>query len=341
MLSPGVPYCTEKNTADTAFELATGGPLGSKQENLWVISTGAADLITGQQIPYNQISIGGYGNLDTNGNLYVVLPDNDPANITPHVTATQNYSIGVPRAQKYTLVSQASVPAFANPDLHRTKFGVGEQAILYFSPDITTDADWETSAGGLLHTKYTSNLFTAPSNANPSVVVTAHIKGRTAHFPSFNVVEPNDYKGTILNTNHYSSGLLGAGMTDLVRLLPADVSFYRLSVAEMPCQPSNISGYFTNQTFNPVKIGTASVQADNSYSDLVQSGAVPPTFPIYPGACEFDVTNYWQIAGTTPTYFFKVIPSYFNLINSEGDFSVNKYGITLTRSTNDVSHSTQ
>ena len=78
----------ERRTEDAEVKLATGGPPGSTQKNLWVISasmTAYTNLedTAGETVPFTQISIGKLGNLDTNGNLYVVLPDNDPDVITP------------------------------------------------------------------------------------------------------------------------------------------------------------------------------------------------------------------------------------------------------------------
>jgi hypothetical protein len=96
-------FSRERRTADTELKLATGGPLGSTQRNLWVISAILTDADTGEPIPPEQISIGDLGNPDTNGNLYVVLPDNDPRNVTPRapwkkwnglVTATK-YPAGI------------------------------------------------------------------------------------------------------------------------------------------------------------------------------------------------------------------------------------------------------
>ena len=65
--------------------LATGGPLGSTQKKLVDDHRRArSDCATGKPIPPEQTSIGSFGNLDTNGNLFVMLPDNDPADFTPN-----------------------------------------------------------------------------------------------------------------------------------------------------------------------------------------------------------------------------------------------------------------
>ena len=92
-------------TVDTERRLATGGPLGSRQMNLWCISATATDATTGQPIPPQQIEIGALGHLDTNGNLYVVLSDNDPPVVTPNVPGNPNYTFSEPTANKVVLQS--------------------------------------------------------------------------------------------------------------------------------------------------------------------------------------------------------------------------------------------
>jgi hypothetical protein len=104
----GAPFTTQRRTADAEYELATGGPLGSTNLNLWVLSatarsyTNTTDTV-GIAIPPNQIALGNFGNLDTNGNLYVVLPDNDPDVITPRVPGKDKISFSPPTAQEYKL----------------------------------------------------------------------------------------------------------------------------------------------------------------------------------------------------------------------------------------------
>jgi hypothetical protein len=105
---PYLNFGTQRRTADAEYKLATGGPLGSTQQNLWVLSatarayTNAQDTV-GIAIPPNQIALGNFGNLDTNGNLYVVLPDNDPDVITPRVPGKDKISFSPPTAQEYKL----------------------------------------------------------------------------------------------------------------------------------------------------------------------------------------------------------------------------------------------
>ena len=91
----------DRRTADTEMKLATGGPLGSTQQNLWCISATATDAETGLPIPPEQISIGDLGNLDADGNLWIMLPDNDPPVVTPMIAGIMNYIFSKPTATKY------------------------------------------------------------------------------------------------------------------------------------------------------------------------------------------------------------------------------------------------
>ena len=117
-----------------------------RQKNLWVISasaTGYTNLpdTVGYPIPPEQISIGGFGNLDTNGNLYVMLSDNDPADVTPRAPGNNECTFTV-NGQKYTLVHQTEQPALTNTNRNRTTIGVGEQVDFSGMP---SDTMWSVS----------------------------------------------------------------------------------------------------------------------------------------------------------------------------------------------------
>jgi hypothetical protein len=114
-------HYTDRETGDTEVRLATGGPLGSKQMNLWCISASATGYTNDAQgnpvgfgIPPIQIQIGGLGNLDTNGNLYVVLPDNDPPVVTPTVLGMSILRWPMPTATKHPLAITANGITLSN-----------------------------------------------------------------------------------------------------------------------------------------------------------------------------------------------------------------------------------
>ena len=108
-----------QRTADTQMRLATGGLPGSTGMNLWVISCTATGYpqpwIVRPEFPWGfsnapinpqNISIPS-GQFDTNGNLYLVLPDNTNLDVTPVV-------IG-PNSSYYRLSNTLILPANAQP----------------------------------------------------------------------------------------------------------------------------------------------------------------------------------------------------------------------------------
>jgi hypothetical protein len=105
---PLLEWGWQQRTADAEYKLATGGAQGSTQQNLWVISatawahTNAFDGY-GTPVPPQQIQIGSLGNLDTNGNLYVLLPDNNPDNVTLKVNGSDKYTYPSPTVTEYQL----------------------------------------------------------------------------------------------------------------------------------------------------------------------------------------------------------------------------------------------
>lgn len=293
----------------------------------------------------SRIQIGNLGNLTvayTNngipvGTLWATLPAHIEVPVTPKVIGSQYSDINV-SVQPYQPVSQcvATTPT----DRARTTLGVGEQVALSFIPALPTNATWTTTAGSVSPITNISTLFTAPSNA-ANVTVTASVYGKSVSM-NFKVVEPNGIvRAQIVGTNSYPLGQIGAGMTNKIWIVPTNVSFYRVKLTELQTYPINITGYYTNVNFGPVQVGSATLGYDNSEIDWVFSGAITPAFPIYSGGYELYVTNYWRVEGSSVSNFFAIFPSSVRLLNSIGDESISKYGITLTRSTNDVSYSTQ
>jgi hypothetical protein len=108
----------EQRTADAEVNLATGGPLGSTCQHLWLIMANATDVATGLPIPYDQILIGAYGRLGTDGILYEVLADNAQDSITAKVPGNARFTWITGAAQPSPFITagsidlQASTPAF-------------------------------------------------------------------------------------------------------------------------------------------------------------------------------------------------------------------------------------
>ena len=115
--------------ADGALKFATGGPLGSTIQRLWQFSGSVTvhhnptpDL---DEVPWStwpddetvadgRVSLGTLGNLDANGNVYVLLADNTRPVVTPQVGGADSYSYPQPTPTAYTPTITANNIALSN-----------------------------------------------------------------------------------------------------------------------------------------------------------------------------------------------------------------------------------
>ena len=103
---------TDRRAAQTILKLQTGGTATSKLRNLFKLTGGASKIDyvvvgsygnlskTAINIPSQNITIGSYGALNTNGVLYKSLPDNADVDVTPYVAGVDFYSFNISQ-QKY------------------------------------------------------------------------------------------------------------------------------------------------------------------------------------------------------------------------------------------------
>lgn len=327
-------------TEQGVITLVTGGSPGATGNELFCISYSAENWLPtfGETIPPQQVSVSGLGSLDTNGDLYVSLPLHTTLPITPNLN-TSGLNYATPGVQPYQLVSQCVSPIPSNQA--RTTIGVGEQVNLSFSPTLPINAVWKTTGGTLSSITNTSTRFTAPSSAG-SVTVSASVRGQPPSSITFNVVAPSGIAtAAITGTNHFPVGEMGAGMTDEVWIAPTNVSFYRVTLIELQTAATNFTGYFTNSNISSLNVGSGGIGQDNDVIDTVNTSFSSYSLPLYPGSFQYRIPVYWQVAGSSQTNYFGTFVHTASLLDSSGDFSVNKYGITITRSLDDVSYSSQ
>ena len=330
---------TERRTADTELKLATGGPLGSTEKNFWTISATAtvyadeADNV-GSPVPPEQICIGGFGHLDTNGSLVIVLPDNDPDVVTPSFSCGRGRGSAIVIGVKNTLVSLCEATGL--PSTNRYTVGVGERVDLSFNPEPSSPVKWTVPivglSGTLSSTSGRTTTFTAPSRGGTTSVTVS--SGRGTNSVAFTVLEPTNFVSTyivatnnlenfgVVNPPHFSVGQAGAQMLLRVVMGPTNVSFYRVQMHEVPLDATNLTGYFTNTALfssNPAHFlyhATAradwfTLGADNSWEDTCwidsdwlqqpwSSGSftwnVPWGWGVDNGSGDYDhpMTNGWQ-----------------------------------------------
>ena len=156
--------------------------------------------------------------------------------------------------------------------------------------------------------------------------------------------QPSGVHAKIIATNHFPVGTVGAGMIDLLRVKPTSVSFYRVTLIEQTNATVTRTGYFSDHTNVVIglEIGSANLDDDNSFTDetaIGPFGFLPQ--PWYLGSIDNAVPVYWKITGSSSSNYYGAFTSTTILLNSIGDMSRSKFGITITRSTNDVSNLSQ
>ena len=323
---------TERRTADAEMKLATGGPAGSRQQNLWVLSATATDVKTGLPVPPEQISIGSYGNLETNGNLYVILPDNDPTVVTPKVAGTSYYKFSAPAATKYKLTHQTHYPALTDTNRARLNLGVGEEVDLGGMPSKMV---W--TGPGLPATTNSGVTFTAPNNACPATVVATY---HGLPLPTkFTVLAPTGVDhAKISATNNYPLGAAGAGMQNTVWIAPTFVSFYNVNVMEVGEDATNMWGFFLQWTPQQKHHNTADhwtrLLSDNTLTDAasMRNGGY---LPWGAGGYEWNIPQRWQVVSSGVTNSMAGCNQVFS-IDANGTARVAKYGNWIQRTTNNV-----
>ncbi len=168
--------CTCVDTINSKLKLATGGPLGSKALRLWCVSAGGVTYDNEDAYPNSpsttilsqEISIGGYGNLGTDGILWLVLPDNDPDDISPSASGVINGFSG--GAGGYDLVILANGIAL-NPNsiAANANFCVGQNVSFSLSslPSGVTATNFQWSLDGNFY-----NQMISPQNNKSSCTYT-------------------------------------------------------------------------------------------------------------------------------------------------------------------------
>jgi hypothetical protein len=339
-----------RRTEDAEIMLATGGPLGSTQQNMWMISAGATDAATGLPIPYDELYVGGFGNPDTNGNLVIMLPDNDPAGITVRAPGHDNYSFGA-TARKYNLLITCESPCPTNT--HRLTIGVGELVDISLVPPLPypyyLSNTWHTTAGSLSMWYGNTTVLTAPSNAaTASVRMSYYNKGviTAQYISNFTVIEPSGVDHVVINSTTeqpINSGASGAYMHLWVYLAPTVVSFYRLNCMEVGQDASAQQGYykqFTPQYLAHTTLRGANtpitVNYDNSWNHgwdkAAWVGDPPPWSP--GGSFQWVIPGKWWIPGG-PTNDIHFSDQTFTL-GADGTMTVHKFGTNVTRTINNV-----
>jgi hypothetical protein len=305
-------------------------------------------------VPPEQIAVSSFGNLDTNGNLLVVLPPRATLDITPHACGgggsgggggggappanTGTTSLGV-TAQKDDWISEtiATTPA----DISRTNLGVGEEVALHWSRPLPWKPVYSISGGGSIrqwNLEGTVYHFFAPSN-KATVTITATFSATAKKTKTFQIFEPTGVDHTtIRGTDSYTSGVSGAGMYVDVFIGPTNVSFYKTEMMEIGEDASDISGYFTTRPPPSHKGNGADVPHGIGQDNLVGGGMdhcylSPLASPWTPGGSfTWHIPAVWRVVGDGRTNNLPWSDQLFSL-DAIGTLTISKFGHSVTRTT--------
>ena len=364
--SGGTSHDDYTRTAQTTYHVQTGGRAIPGRQNLWCFSGSAAMVTDKHAVPpyvvYNtkglnsqQIQIMGK-NLDTNGNVFFVLPDVRDKDVTPQVPGYNFYTFGV-GGQKYEIVSWTHHPALADTNRDRLNLGVGEKVDLSGMPANTS---WSASAGGIVTNANGIITFTAPSNA-VLTVVTASVATVTGDIlqitKDFHIFEPSgvDMNRTYITSFFgYNDGYnIFVEMNLRVYFSPLNVSFYQVQIMEVGQDATSIWGCYTNPVYTdtpnnadvPIahrlrhSNGAFTPVTENNhwlYDDVYHAGIPTPRktgIPWAEGGYTIPVPAKWTIDGVqtnSMTGWDMVI----NVDNS-GTFKIHKFGKWVQCTTND------
>jgi hypothetical protein len=369
-------------SARTELKLYTGGKAGVGRKSLIHIAAHAEEYgkppaggwlhMPSTAVDATKINVLGwwlFGRyLDSNGDLYRVLSDNEELNLNLRIPGVKHYNAEA-QATRHQLVHETAQPALTATNRARTKLGVGEVVNFWFDPTIPNlvwpDILWSATAGSVENSgDGTAMSFTAPSNA-ATTQVTVRVKGTAMLTEKFNVVEPSGWDHTILThtfPNIWTSGEVAVAMKNRVWIGPTDVSFYRVMISEFGEDADPVTGYFadTNKfTANPgywfhhwpgAEIGNnyawGPITPDNEIREydnpdpgdtagLAPTSSHPYTPPWSAGVIYVDIPVKWKV-GDGPTNNLAHRWDQQITIDSSGTVTVEKFGQQTTRTVNDV-----
>jgi hypothetical protein len=270
----------ERRTADTIPTLATGGSLGSSQLNLWGIAASATNVATGLQVSNNQIYVGNYGQLGTDGIYWALLQDNAFPNVPLSVPSVPRVTYNVMPSEQPPLITAGGV-YLGTGILGSTtpSFCVGENVpfSLNLPPGVrATNIQWSLEG----------NFVNAHTNAVPGGS------------------EPNSSEVYFINTNFLKYQMITncwwySGAANPPATYQASVSFTLLFTNGQAPQSSSVNGKFTMYQptlTNFTQTGPITVTMYTSGSQEVIRVGYPP--PNDTNAMAFIVNVASQYAGT-------------------------------------------
>jgi hypothetical protein len=262
--------------AQAAMHYNTGGKAVSGAQNFYLFTATATDA-SGNPIPPQLISIGGLGHLDTNGNLWVVLP-NGGHDATVRVDGS-NYFTFTNNATKYTLTGVPQCFVGNNP--YRTSLGIGEPVTCSVTPPVAVN--WSLSGGGSISaTNGRGITFEASTTPLPSAVTMSIANVKLTM--NYSVTAPTGVLGTVRTNNGLGAAgppnrNIGASTTFNAILQPTNVSFMFMTNLEVVLSYTVTFPNGTTLTLTPGKPDTTVFEGcDDGLIDTIKDGPFPASY---------------------------------------------------------------
>jgi hypothetical protein len=322
------------------------------------LGQGVPDLV---YIPPQQVTILGVPE-NSDGNVWVSLPDGDQVDVTPQAQGVPFY-VTTPVEIKYAFVPQC-LATFPTNQI-RTNIGVGEIVNLsyqpitinyFFAPTLPPDTQWSNTAGSLAYTNWPVNVFTAPGSAGTVTITTipggygggknSDSTGWATMLKAADVVAPTNYvvvtnTGLAFDLNNqrvsFSSNVAGAATGFQISVLPTNLSFSWVNFREVPGPATSNTGYFASTNYTTDTNNTNAINLNhttaghwygvnspnNVYYDSVWS---PPISPPYSnGSFQWVITNQWILSsGGRTNPFFTTTQTC--TVDSNGTVTITKFG---------------
>jgi len=225
----------------------------------------------------------------------------------------------------------------------RKHIGVAEDVKLWIEPqNLPFSPTWSTSHGGMSNNVNSSTSFVVAPNRATNITVTASFTNDVAFTCDFVVLEPIDYEIAeyeIFEDPDWATPCGAAILFHKIIIIPATVSFAKVSVMEVGDVAINITGYFTDDTIFPPEFfdhrnsGSdewIGLDYENSLNDESNLGGLPPPWSnghfILPIPAVWSVDLIEENPLQWSDYEVELFPN--------GDLKMSKFGKSITRSIN-------
>jgi hypothetical protein len=250
-------------------------------------------------------------------------------------------------------ITRETVAVFPKPRT-RTTLGVGEIVNLILAPN-TELGQWQYEDPKTLQQlqKTDSHLgFEAPHAGAESLstVTFSHPSSGLSASILFSVTEPSSYIASVYSNKKLGLGVAGAYAEIKLIFPPTNVSFYRVQMMEIGMVATDATGWFhrnPDMWTHDKKFGAdtpfplASATIESVLKDLV---AMPTprswlarlrSSPWKAGTMTWPIPAVWWVDGDTITNSLPWSDQHFSL-TSDGTLTIEKFGLPISRGTNDV-----